>query len=335
MCVTPRTVTLRAILVFVSPAATLVEALQPLRSDPSHAAVLLDIDGTLAPIVRHADDAHVPEATRTLLIEIAKRYGVVACVSGRRAQAARQIVAIGSIAYIGNHGGELLRPGATRVELDPELESWSERVRAFARRVYTSDHQRLRVRTEDKQAIAAFHWRGAPDEEAAAAAVREIAVRAQNEGFAVHWGRKVLEVRPPVAMDKGMGVTALLSATPGGGRVNGQSGAGRVDGQLAVGRAQGLEAPAASRPVGDGQGGDGFAAIPDHRFTAALYVGDDATDIDAFRALRALEHSGELRSAVCAAVSSEEAPPELVREADLTIDGTSGVRSLLEALLQP
>lgn len=276
--------TLRAILVFVSPAATLVEALEPLRSDPSHAAVLLDIDGTLAPIVRHADDAHVPEATRTLLIEISKRYGVVGCVSGRRAQAARQIVAIGSIAYIGNHGGELLRPAATSVELNPEVEEWSGRVRAFARRAYTADHQRLRVRTEDKQAIAAFHWRGAPDEEAAAAAVQEIAARAQEEGFVVHWGRKVLEVRPPVALHKGMGVVALLSA------------------------------PA-----------------PAH--TAALYVGDDTTDIDAFRALRELERSGVLRAAVCAAVASEEAPAELVREADLTIDGTSGVRGLLEALL--
>ena len=94
----------------MSPAATLVEALEPLRSDPPHAAVLLDIDGTLAPIVRHAADAHVPEATRTLLIEIAKRYRMVGCVSGRRAATARQIVAIGSIAYVGSHGGELCAP---------------------------------------------------------------------------------------------------------------------------------------------------------------------------------------------------------------------------------
>lgn len=310
MCTAPRTVTLRAILVLVSPAATLVEALEPLRSDPSHAAVLLDIDGTLAPIVRHADDAHVPEATRTLLIEISKRYGVVGCVSGRRAHAARQIVAIGSIAYIGNHGGELLRPATTHVELNPEVEAWSGRVLAFARRVYTSDHQRLRVRIEDKQAIAAFHWRGAPDEEAAAAAVQEIAARAQEEGFVVHWGRKVLEVRPPVALHKGMGVTALLSAPA-------QEPAPAPLGTHA-------EAPA---PVLDGHG------LPEHRFTAALYVGDDTTDIDAFRALRELERSGVLRAAVCAAVSSEEAPAELVREADLTIDGTSGVRGLLEALL--
>jgi trehalose 6-phosphate phosphatase len=299
---------MRAILVLVSPAATLVEALEPLRSDPSHAAVLLDIDGTLAPIVRHADDAHVPEATRTLLIEISKRYGVVACVSGRRAHAARQIVSIGSIAYIGNHGSELLRPGATHVETDPEVAAWGERVREFAGRVYTGEHQRLRVRTEDKRVIAAFHWRGAPDEVQAAAAVREIAARAQEEGFAVHWGRKVLEVRPPVPLDKGLGVRALLSAPVGA--VDGSAPAGVVD---------------RSAPAG---------AVDGHLFVAALYVGDDTTDLDAFRALRELERSGALRGSVCAAVSSEEAPLELVREADLTIDGTSGVRGLLEALLQ-
>src|SRR5580704_7142136 len=114
-----------AILDTVSPAATLVEALEPVRADPARSAVLLDIDGTLAPIVRHAADAHVPEATRSLLIEISRRYGLVACVSGRPATTARQIVAIGTIAYIGNHGGEILRPRATRPEVDPELAQWS------------------------------------------------------------------------------------------------------------------------------------------------------------------------------------------------------------------
>src|SRR5271163_656043 len=122
----------------VSPAATLVEALDPLRADPGSSAVLLDIDGTLAPIVRHAADAHVPEATRSLLIEIARRYRVVACVSGRRASTARQIVAIGTIAYVGNHGGELLRPRASAPEVDPDLAAWTARVWEFSASVYTS-----------------------------------------------------------------------------------------------------------------------------------------------------------------------------------------------------
>jgi trehalose 6-phosphate phosphatase len=292
----------------------LVEALEPLRSDPSSSAVLLDIDGTLAPIVRHADDAHVPEATRALLIEIAKRYRLVGCVSGRRAATARQIVAIGTIAYIGNHGGELLRPGATRPELDPELAAWSERVRDFATRVLTAEHQRLRVRAEDKQAIAAFHWRGAPDEVAAQAAVQEIAARAEQEGFAVHWGRKVLEVRPPVAFDKGLGVMALLDGR------NPDVPSSRVTGGARAGSA-GEEGEASGVAGTDGD------------VSAALYVGDDTTDLDAFRGLRALVQAGKLTRAVCVAVRSEEAPPELVEEADLTIDGPEGVRRLLEALL--
>src|ERR1700737_792098 len=116
---------MRAILDIVSPAATLVEAPEPLRADPARAAVLLDIDGTLAPIVRHASDAHVPEVTRLLLIELAKRYGLVACVSGRSAVVARQMVSIGSIAYVGNHGSELLRPGASELIIDPAVAEWT------------------------------------------------------------------------------------------------------------------------------------------------------------------------------------------------------------------
>lgn len=251
--------------------------------------MLLDIDGTLAPIVRHAADAQVPEATRTLLIEIARRYRVVGCVSGRRAATARQIVAIGSIAYVGNHGGELLRPGATRPELDPDVSAWTARVRQFAHSVYTPEHQRQRVRSEDKEAIAAFHWRGAPDERHAAELVQGIAQRALQEGFVTHWGRKVLEVRPPVALDKGLGVAALVQS---------------------------------ARDRGDGS-----------PIAAALYVGDDTTDVDAFRSLRALVQEGALEHALCVAVGSEETPAALAEAADLIIDGTSGVRSLLEALL--
>src|SRR3954467_3275043 len=104
----------------VSPALALAEALHDLRADPSRSAILLDVDGTLAPIVRHADDAHVPEVTRSILIQVSKRYGMVGCVSGRRATIARQIVSIGSITYVGNHGGEILRAGG-ELEVDPEF----------------------------------------------------------------------------------------------------------------------------------------------------------------------------------------------------------------------
>jgi len=266
----------------MSAAATLAEAVEPLRADKARSAVLLDVDGTLAPIVRHADDAHVPEPTRAPLIRIARGYGLVACVSGRRATIARRIVSLGSITYVGNHGAELLRGGATTPDLDPDVARTAGAVRAFAQREWASEQlQRLRVRGEDKDVICAFHWRGAPDEDAAEAAVREVAARAEDEGLVTHWGRKVLEVRPPVELHKGRGVMALLR---------------------------------------------------EKQLDAALYAGDDRTDLDAFHALRDAVAEGILGHAVCVAVASEETPEELEAEADVVVDGPAGVRRMLEAL---
>jgi trehalose 6-phosphate phosphatase len=195
----------------VSVHAPASELLSALIDDPAHSAILLDVDGTLAPIVRHADDAMVPAPTRSLLSAIAKRYGLVACVSGRRATDTRRVVSIGSIAYIGNHGGEVLLPSGTEVRVDPELRAWTRRIHDFAREADTPELRRLRVRLEDKGTIFGFHWRGAPDETDAEMAVRGIATEAETEGFQTHWGRKVLEVRPPVHIDKGIGVRNLLA----------------------------------------------------------------------------------------------------------------------------
>jgi trehalose 6-phosphate phosphatase len=262
----------------VSGPPTLAESLAPLRGDPPRAAILLDIDGTLAPIVRHASDAAVPEATRGLLIEIARRYGTVGCISGRAASDARQIVAIGSISYVGNHGCEVLAAGAVDVVLDPEVAPWIDRVREFAGEANSGAIREHGIRTEDKGPIQAFHWRGAPDEEAAGAALRKVADRAVDAGFEIHWGRKVLEIRPPIEIDKGRGIAGLL------------------------------------------RGGDAVTG---------MYVGDDETDVDAFRGLRSVLSDG----ALCVGVRSEETPARLEREADVMVDGPPGVRDLLKALL--
>lgn len=261
----------------------LSEALAPFLASPEHAAVLLDIDGTLAPIVDIATDAHVPESTRQLLIAIANRYGLVACVSGRRASEARAMVGVGSISYLGSHGAELLRAGWTEAVLDPGVEDWVRRIHAFGREADTADVRKRRVRLEDKRAIVAFHWRGAPDEAAARAAIDAIAQRAQAAGLRTHWGRKVLEVRPPVKIDKGAGIRSFLA--------------------------------------GAGKGID-----------AALYVGDDSTDLDAFRTLGELVSEGELAQAVRVGVSSDEGPSAITAEADLVVPGPDGVRTLLAGL---
>ena len=189
--------------------ASSADSLTPLSRDPAQAAILLDIDGTLAPIVGRAEDAHVPEESSKLLGRLARRYGLVACISGRSATEARRLVGVGSIAYAGSHGAELLNPGAARPTTVPAFTSWEGRVRGFAAEQDTPELRVLRVRMEDKGPIVAFHWRGTPDEDASRTRLEGLAAEAESAGFATHWGRKVLEVRPPVPVDKGQAVRSL------------------------------------------------------------------------------------------------------------------------------
>lgn len=65
---------------------------------------------------------------------------------------------------------------------------------------------------------------------------------------------------------------------------------------------------------------------------AALYAGDDRTDLDAFRALRRLARAGRVGAAVCVGVASGEGPEEIRTEADTVVEGPAGVAELLREL---
>lgn len=194
-------------------AETLAAALAPLRDAPGRAAILCDIDGTLAPIVQRAEDARVPDRSARLLGALARRYASVACISGRSVAEARRLVGVGRVTYAGSHGAELLEPGATTAALDPAFSAWGERARQFAADHDSTESRMLRIRIEDKGPIVAFHWRGAPDEEAARGRLDVVARAAEASGFDVHWGRKVLEARPPLNFDKGDAVRQLVRRT--------------------------------------------------------------------------------------------------------------------------
>ena len=125
------------------------DRLARLRSEPGRAAVLLDVDGTLAPIVARPELAAVPEETREEVRRLAGRYALVACVSGRPGEEAARLVGVEGVVYVGVHG----------LELAPEAERWREALRPFA----GEDWPWL----EDKGLTVAFHWREAPDEEEA------------------------------------------------------------------------------------------------------------------------------------------------------------------------
>jgi trehalose 6-phosphate phosphatase len=257
------------------------ELLAPLRADPQSAAILTDVDGTIAPIVPRPEDAAVPERTRELLRALAARYGLVGCLSGRRALDARRIVGLDELAYSGNHGFELLLPGDQQPHPDPSLDGHEADAPRFVAGLDRARLERAGMRIEDKGAIVALHWRGAENEGEADALAQEIASEAEWQQLVTHRGRKVLEIRPNVPINKGIAVAALIPA----------------------------------RPV-----------------TAALYAGDDRTDVDAFTALRTLRGDGELEAIACVAIASPESPPEVAAGADLTVDGPEGFAALLSVL---
>lgn len=265
-------------------ATSLERLIAPLREDPARSAVLTDVDGTIAPITLHPADAAVPERTRQLLAELARRYALVGALSGRRALDARRIVGLDELTYSGNHGFELLLPGDTEVRPDPSLDGHEGDAPGFVQGLDGSELDRAGIRTEDKGAIVALHWRGTPNEAGAESLANEIASEAEWQGLVPHLGRKVLEIRPNVPVNKGIAVAAL---------------------------------------------------IPARSLDAALYGGDDRTDVDAFTALRTLQQDGQLQATACVGVASDESPPEVSREADLVVQGPDGFVRVLEALAAP
>jgi trehalose 6-phosphate phosphatase len=163
-----------------------------LAEDPGRAAILLDVDGTLAPIVPRPEQAFVPAETKAELERLARRYAFVACISGRIGSDAERLVGVPGITYVGLHG----------LELDPDAERYRGPIHAFAETVDWP--------LEDKGLAVSFHYRGADDEQAARAQLENAAGRAREAGLRARFGRKVLEILPPLDADKGTAVRRLV-----------------------------------------------------------------------------------------------------------------------------
>ena len=172
-----------------------MDLLARLAEDPTRAALFLDVDGVLAPIVPRPEDARVPDETREELSRVNERYALVGCISGRAGADAQRIVGVPDLVYVGNHG----------LELDGEAAGWGERLQRFLVDVAWPA-------TENKQLTASLHYRGSQDEAASRAALEDVKARAEREGFVARFGRKVLEVLPPLDAHKGTAVRQLLAA---------------------------------------------------------------------------------------------------------------------------
>ncbi len=240
--------------------------------------LLLDVDGTLAPIAPRPEYAVVPPETKALLRDLAALPNAhVVLISGRSAGDARQLAGGEALWVIGNHGIEIARPNEAPVARN-DVAAYGDALHSARLRSEEFAAVDPGVIVEDKRWTLSVHYRLAHPR-IVPALIASITEMAADLGLRVTRGKEVLEIRPPVRVDKGTAAVALAN-------------------QLGA-----LE-PGAS----------------------ILCAGDDRTDEDAFRALRA-----ERASAVTVRVGDPADVPDTA--AEFQVDDTNAMRELLRAVL--
>lgn len=243
-------------------------AVERLSADPAHTGVLLDFDGTLAPIVADPTDSGAAADTLDALGRLADRLAVVAVISGRSAAFLVERVPVPGVRRLGLYGVEEADADGT-VRARPEAEAWRGQVELAQQRLGAVAAEVDGAWVEDKGLSVAVHWRSAADHAAAEAVLAPaVAELADRLGLAREPGKLVDELRPPVDWDKGAVVIELAEAAglaevayagDDRGDLSALRAAVRLGG-LAIVVEHGAETPAALREIADVRV-DGVAAL--------------------------------------------------------------------------
>jgi trehalose 6-phosphate phosphatase len=181
-------------------AGRLVEVLS---ADRPRTAVLLDFDGTLAPIVEDPAQATPPDGAAEVLRSLHASYGRVAVVSGRPVDYLQAHLPAGPT-LVGLYGLETVRDGAVAVH--PEAVAWRRVVDDVAAAAVADLPPEVGV--EHKGLSLTLHVRSHPELAGAVTAWADAA--AARTGLQVRRARMSAELHPPIAADKGTAVDELL-----------------------------------------------------------------------------------------------------------------------------
>jgi len=174
--------------------------------------LFLDLDGTLAPLVDHPDDARVPGATGRVLRRLQASGARVVLVSGRSVAGVLHVARMRPDAILGDHGARIWTRGVVR----PWLRADAETLARVVREVAPALEQLRGVRLEHKDRSLAIHLRLAPG--ARAATTRVIVAILRRVGLRVLRGKRVIDGQLP-GVDKGTAVRRYLATVPAGGAV--------------------------------------------------------------------------------------------------------------------
>lgn len=246
------------------------------RLDGSPLCVMLDVDGTLAPIVSTPDRATVPPETREVVARLVGAPDtIVVLVSGRAAADAWKVANIAGVWVIGNHGFEIRDPDG-HVSADERVRGFDDAITQAAAKLERALAGVPGAIVENKRWTLSVHYRMVPAPQVqglkthAADVARELELRVLD-------GKQIVELRPRVDIDKGTACVAFLER---------------------------------------------HGVTRDR--VSAIYIGDDRTDEDAFRELRAV-----WSDTVTIRVASTEDALDVTSEAELVLTSLAAVRELL------
>ena len=207
---------------------------EQIRAAPS-IGLFLDFDGTISRIVPRPADAEMDADIHAVLERIAARPDFsLAVVSGRALADIRERAGLKDVIYVGNHGLEI-EAGETRFR-EPQAEALRRELKSISLqlKLALADIEGLEI--EDKNLTLSVHFRRVNQE--LHDWISKVAFDAveRSRSFVARMGKKVVEVRPQIAWNKGHAVKWICrEVLPG-------------------------------------------SALP-------IYIGDDATDEDAFAAI--------------------------------------------------
>ncbi|XP_021947328.1 alpha,alpha-trehalose-phosphate synthase [UDP-forming] isoform X2 [Folsomia candida] len=171
-------------------------------------ALLLDYDGTLAPIAPHPDLATIPTETKKVLERLSSMSDVyIAIVSGRNVENVKKMVGIPNVTYAGNHGLEIVHPDGTKF-VHPMPVAYEEKVSTLLKELQEElCHDGAWV--ENKGAVLTYHYRDTPLNLRPPMISRASELMVRND-FVVAKGHCIVEAKPPVLWNKGRASVYIL-----------------------------------------------------------------------------------------------------------------------------
>lgn len=239
--------------------------------------IITDVDGTLSPIVNRPEDAEVTARAKHLLTKLLPHCTIVAAISGRAAADIHGRVGVAGMVYVGNHGLERWQGGS--VVIPPDVAAHRPAVEVALAELPDLLDKYDGTMIEDKGPTLTVHYRNVAEPDRFATKMRPLVRKVtEKHGLRLYEGRMIFEIRPPLDLNKGTAMRAL---------------------------------------------------VEEYDLDAAVYLGDDVTDIDAIRVARELREADECY-AFGFGVDSDETPSAVIEAADFSVLGVAGVEDFFD-----